>query len=107
MAICALTYFCSDEPTFWIDHQTEIDFLATHANVQDLYYYAVDKLTADYTIGIGAEKVAYDTPDKIGSVKIRKTAYRKCLLKVDTAVLLAQPSIISLLHQHQANMING
>ncbi|UTZ37228.1 hypothetical protein HB763_11300 [Vibrio campbellii] len=92
MAICALTYFCSDEPTFWIDHQTG---------------YAVDKLTADYTIGIGAEKVAYDSPDKIGSVKIRKTAYRKCLLKVDTAVLLAQPSIVSLLHQHQANMING
>ena len=97
MAICALTHFCSDEPTFWIDHQTGIDFLATHANVQDLYYYAVDKLTADYMIGIGAEKVAFDEPSVHGIVKIGTEKYMRCLLKLDSAIWMTRPELLLLL----------
>lgn len=97
MAICTLTHFCSDEPTFWIDHQTGIDYLATHANVQDLYYYAIDKLTADYMIGIGAEKVAFDAPSEQGIVKIGAEKYMRCLLKLDSAIWLTRPELLFLL----------
>ncbi|MED5504920.1 MAG: hypothetical protein VYC54_10930 [Pseudomonadota bacterium] len=82
MAICALTYFCSDEPTFWIDHQTG---------------YAVDKLTADYTIGIGAEKVAFDEPREYGIVKIGTEKYMRCLLKLDSAIWMTRPELLLLL----------
>ncbi|MFH0271417.1 helix-turn-helix domain-containing protein [Vibrio jasicida] len=102
MAICTLTHFCSDEPTFWIDHQTGIDYLARHANVHDLYYYAVDKLTADYMINIGAEKVAFDTPNKHGIVKIGHEKYMRCLLKLDSAVWLTRPELLLLLKNHYA-----
>ncbi|YCO05424.1 helix-turn-helix domain-containing protein [Vibrio sp. VNB-15] len=102
MAICTLTHFCSDEPTFWIDHQTGIDYLATHANVQDLYYYTVDKLTADYMINIGAEKVAFDTPSKHGIVNIGSEKYMRCLLKLDSAIWLTRPELLALLQKHYA-----
>ncbi|GLR04303.1 helix-turn-helix domain-containing protein [Vibrio hyugaensis] len=102
MAICTLTHFCSDEPTFWIDHRTGIDHLATHANVQDLYYYAIDKLTADYMISIGAERVAFDTPHKHGIVKIGTEKYMRCLLKLDSAVWLTRPELLLILRKHYA-----
>ncbi|MGR2701098.1 helix-turn-helix domain-containing protein [Vibrio campbellii] len=107
LALCCLSRYATSEQVFMILHPTLVDYIAQRSNITQLYYYAFDNQFTDYLVSLGAEKIAYDTPDKIGSVKIGKTAYRKCLLKVDTAVLLAQPSIISLLHQHQANIING
>ncbi|AUW05279.1 helix-turn-helix domain-containing protein [Vibrio campbellii] len=107
LALCCLSRYATSEQVFMILHPTLVDYIAQRSNITQLYYYAFDNQFTDYLVSLGAEKIAYDTPDKIGSVKIGKTAYRKCLLKVDTAVLLAQPSIISLLHQHQANIINS
>lgn len=103
MALCCLSRYAANEQVFMMLHPTLVDYLAERSNITELYYYAFDNKFTDYLVSLGAEKVAYDTPDKAGSVTIGKTSYRKCLLKVDTAVLLAQPSMIYLLHQHQTN----
>ncbi|YCO05425.1 helix-turn-helix domain-containing protein [Vibrio sp. VNB-15] len=104
LALCCLSRYATSEQVFMMLHPTLVNYMSERANINQLYYYAFDNEFTDYLVSLGAEKTAYDTPDKTGSVKIGKTAYRKCLLKIDTAVLLAQPSMIYLLHQHHSNL---
>lgn len=92
------------EQVFMKLHPTFVDYIASKSNITEIYYYAFDNKFSDYLVNLGAKKVAYDSPARTGSVKIGRKAYRKCLLKLDTAVLLAQPAMIYLLHQHQTNM---
>ncbi|MFN1532055.1 MULTISPECIES: helix-turn-helix domain-containing protein [Vibrio harveyi group] len=101
LALCCLSRYAANQQVFMMLHPTLVDYLAARSNITSLYYYSFDNQFSEYLVSLGAEKVAYDSPDKSGSVTIGKTAYRKCLLKIDTSILLAQSSMIYLLHQHQ------
>ncbi|GLR04302.1 hypothetical protein GCM10007906_18890 [Vibrio hyugaensis] len=104
LALCCLSRYAANQQVFMVLHPTLVDYLAARSNITCIYYYSFDNQFSDYLVSLGAEKVAYDSPDKSGSVTIGKTAYRKCLLKIDAAILLAQPSMLYLLHQHQRNI---
>ncbi|WP_343291317.1 helix-turn-helix transcriptional regulator [Vibrio harveyi] len=103
-AMCCLSRYAMSEQVFMTLHPTFVNYIASKSNITEIYYYAFDNKFSDYLVDLGAKKVAYDSPARTGSVKIGRKAYRKCLLKLDTAVLLAQPAMIYLLHQHQTNM---
>ncbi|MCX2789866.1 helix-turn-helix domain-containing protein [Vibrio sp. Sgm 5] len=97
MAMCTVSRYSSNEAVFWENNASGARFVATHANIHDIYFYAIDQWSVNYMESLNAEKVAFDTPDEDGIVKIGNQSFKRCLYRVDSANWLSRPEVISLL----------
>ncbi|HHB1594299.1 TPA: helix-turn-helix domain-containing protein [Vibrio campbellii] len=97
MAVCTVSRFSSNETVFWKNGAFGAKFVATHANIHDMYFYALDHWSVSYMNSLDAEKVAFDTPSDNGIVKIGNQSFKRCLYRVDSAIWLSRPEILSLL----------
>ena len=96
LAICNLSRFAANRYAFEKVHGDFVKFVARHSNIHIYYHYLNSPLLFNYLVEIGAEKVGYDTLDPYGVVKVGNQSFRNCLLKIDTATILARPEIAEL-----------
>lgn len=101
LAICSLSRFATTLNTFNTIHSDFVDYIANHSNIHFYYHYLNSHFLFDYFETIGAEKVGYDTLDPHGVVKIGTKAYRNCLFKIESEVILTRPEILRLLQRKQ------
>ncbi|NOI69854.1 helix-turn-helix domain-containing protein [Vibrio owensii] len=97
MAVCTISRYSSIESVFWQNSAFGAKYVASHANIHDMYFYAVDHWSVNYMNSLDAEKIAFDTPDENGIVKIGNQSFKRCLYRVDSAIWLSRPEIIELL----------
>ncbi len=97
MALLTVTRYAETESAYWLINTLLAYLIATHANIHTLYFYVFDQMAVDYIEKIGADKVAYNTPDSHGVIKIGRQNYRFGLYRLDSANFLAQPEILKLL----------
>ncbi|WP_045495334.1 helix-turn-helix domain-containing protein [Vibrio hyugaensis] len=97
MAMCTVSRYSSNEAVFWVNSASGARFVATHANIHDIYFYAIDQWSVNYMESLGAEKITFDTPHDDGVIKIGNQSFRRCLYRVDSANWLSRSEVISLL----------
>lgn len=97
MAQCTVSRYSSSEAVFWENSTSGAKFIASHANIHDMYFYALDPWAVNYMNSLDAEKIAFDTPDENGVVKIGNQSFMRCLYRFDSANWLSRPEVIALL----------
>ncbi|AQW61542.1 helix-turn-helix domain-containing protein [Vibrio owensii] len=78
----------------WIQ---QLQFLSTHSNIESLYVSVVTETVVPFLLSIGFEVVATKNPVKVGGIKIGRRRYERCLMKIDTSVLLTSKEALSLI----------
>lgn len=78
----------------WIQ---QIKFLSTHSNIDKFYTSVMSETVVPFLLSIGFEVVATKNPVKVGGIKIGRRRYERCLMKIDTSVLLTSKEALSLI----------
>ncbi|MEZ8658784.1 helix-turn-helix domain-containing protein [Vibrio cyclitrophicus] len=99
MALFTATRYAKTDQGYWVINALLAYFIATHANVISLYFYLFDNVAVEYFEKINAKKIAYNTLDSHGKVKLGGKAYRFGVYYLDSADFLARPEIINLLQE--------
>lgn len=74
-----------------------LEFLSTHSNIVNLYVSVLAESVVPFLMNIGFEVVATKNPIFSGGVKIGRRHYERCVMKIDTSVLLTSKEALSLI----------
>ncbi|ENM4033557.1 helix-turn-helix domain-containing protein [Vibrio cholerae] len=96
-SLCIISRFSLFESVYWALNKMIVEYIASRANIHDVYFYVYDKWSALYMEHLGAKLVSFERVDANGSIKVGKLTYRNGLYKVDAAKLLSQHEVYSLL----------
>lgn len=97
---CALyvaTSFSSTTAVFRYQWGTFLDFLAKNANITEVYMNVLSGQLVDFLSEVGFEIIGTKTPVDIGGVKLGARRYERCVVRVDTSVLLTNKISLSLI----------
>ncbi len=97
MALCTISRYADSEGSYWVINILVPLLLAYYGNIHDVYFYVFDKWSVDYMESLGAEKVAYDTPDDKGAIKVGSQHFKFGLFRIDSSHWLSRPEIRFLL----------
>lgn len=88
---CALyvaSSFSSTSKVFRYQWGSFLDFLARNSNITEMYMNILSGHLAEFLIKCGFEIVGVKNPVDIGEIKIGTRRYERCVVRVDTSVLL-------------------
>ena len=87
----------TSEAVFKYHWKKNLEFLATHTNITHLYANIMIEPLEEFTSKLGFEVVATKNLVERGGIKIGKRRYERCLVKIDTAVLLTSKEALAIL----------
>lgn len=77
----------------------QIKFLARHSNITHLYANVIIESMVPFLTDIGFEIVSAKNQVEKGGIKIGRRRYERCLMKIDTSVLLTSKEALSLVQR--------
>ena len=71
--------------------------LIRHSNVKSYYFFNALPESGQFLERLGFDKIAFDVESETGGFKLGSRSFEHCLYEIDTATLLSQPEIITLI----------
>ena len=80
--------------------------LIRYSNVKSYYFFNALPESGQFLERLGFDKIAFDVESETGGFKLGSRSFEHCLYEIDTATLLSQPEIITLIKTTQWNNKN-
>ena len=101
LAVCNYNRYSSNFEVFRCMLVSQYINLIRHSNVQRYYFFNALPESGQILERLGFDKVAFDIESDTEGFKLGNRSFEHCLYEIDTATLLSQPEIITLIKTTQ------
>ncbi|WP_299141276.1 helix-turn-helix domain-containing protein [uncultured Vibrio sp.] len=103
LAVCNYNRYSSNFEVFRCMLVSQYINLIRYSNVQRYYFFNAFPESGQFLERLGFNKIAFDVKSDTGGFKLGTRSFEHCLYEIDTATLLSQPEIITLIKTTQWN----